>query len=101
MEITGVRLVDPYLFLRTTAVVMLNVFVSARVCACADVELTKLAEGVNTLSVDVGESAEESKDAGAAAAGSPKREAEEDLLPDSPDYNDVNFWKPSMNWFDK
>ena len=61
--------------------------------------MTKLAEGVKALRVD-------SEDLGASSAGhgaersrlSPA--ADKDTLPDSPDYNDINFWRPNPFWFD-
>jgi len=58
-----------------------------------DVELAKFAEGVNALSVDP---------SGSSPAGSPGggEQQDTDTQADSPDYNDINFWKPSMNWFE-
>jgi hypothetical protein len=67
-----------------------------------DVELAQLAQGVNALSVAV----EDGADVQAPTAGSPIRGEGEDVqgrqdgLPVSPEYNDVNFWAPSINWFD-
>ena len=61
-----------------------------------DAELAALAEGVSSLTVDVSP-ASPSKGKGA-AEGDAEAEA---LQPDSPDYNDINFWKPSMNWYSK
>lgn len=67
-----------------------------------DLELAQLAQGVNALSVAV----EDGADVQAPTAGSPIRGEGEDVqgrqdgLPVSPEYNDVNFWAPSINWFD-
>ena len=67
-----------------------------------DVELAQLARGVNALSVAV----EDGADFQAPTAGSPIRGEDEDVqsrqdgVPVSPEYNDVNFWAPSINWFD-
>mmetsp|Transcript_2494 Transcript_2494/g.3963 ORF Transcript_2494/g.3963 Transcript_2494/m.3963 type:complete len:603 (-) Transcript_2494:38-1846(-) len=58
-----------------------------------DVELAKLAEGVNALSVDPSGSSP----AGSLGGGG---QQDTDTQADSPDYNDINFWKPSMNWFE-
>jgi len=65
-----------------------------------DADMVKVTEGVNALSVNVG--AVEREAPGTDASGSPqRRHTDEGVQPDSPDYNDINFWKPSMNWFDK
>lgn len=64
--------------------------------------MAQLAQGVNALSVAV----EDGADVQAPTAGSPIRGEGEDVqgrqdgLPVSPEYNDVNFWAPSINWFD-
>jgi len=67
-----------------------------------DADMAKVTEGVNALSVHVGAVEEaSSKASGGDASGSPQGASDEGLQPDSPDYNDINFWRPSMNWFDK
>lgn len=62
-----------------------------------DAELSKLSEGVNALSVDV----EEAESSASQSNNTPGGGEDDDTQPDSPDYNDINFWKPSMNWWDK
>ena len=67
-----------------------------------DADMAKVTEGVNALSVNVGAVEREVQTSGTDASGSPqRRHTDEGVQPDSPDYNDINFWKPSMNWFDK
>jgi hypothetical protein len=62
----------------------------------ADAELTQLAEGVKALRVD-GE--EHDRSSSAASQRSPGAGDDKDTLPDSPDYNDINFWRPNPFWF--
>mmetsp|Transcript_15148 Transcript_15148/g.36977 ORF Transcript_15148/g.36977 Transcript_15148/m.36977 type:complete len:611 (+) Transcript_15148:93-1925(+) len=72
-----------------------------------DVEL-----GGNDMDVDASEEAEAdpqtdqlSHDFGSAMhvdANAPEAgqgQGDDGVLPDSPDYNDINFWKPKMNWY--
>lgn len=61
-----------------------------------DAELTQLAEGVKALRVD-GE--EHDRSSSAASQRSPGAGDDKDTLPDSPDYNDINFWRPNPFWF--
>jgi hypothetical protein len=61
------------------------------------------AEGANALSVAV-ECKEEPGATQLSSDGSPgtqngARNDDQELQPNSLDYNDVNFWKPSMYWF--
>ena len=68
----------------------------AGVVVCADAELTQLAEGVKALRVD----GEEGDRSSATSQRSPGAGDDKDTLPDSPDYNDINFWRPNPFWFD-
>jgi len=61
-----------------------------------DAELTQLAEGVKALRVD----GEEGDRSSATSQRSPGAGDDKDTLPDSPDYNDINFWRPNPFWFD-
>ena len=55
-----------------------------------------LTEGVSSLTVDVNP-VSPSKDKGVTEGDAES----ETLQSDSLDYNDINFWKPSMNWYRK
>jgi len=65
-----------------------------------DAEVAKLSEGVNALTVTV-ETAQPGSAGGVTSPGGGGGTEDRDTQADSPDYNDINFWKPSMNWFDK
>jgi hypothetical protein len=66
-----------------------------------DADLADLAEGVNALSVAVEEPvATQFSSEGSPGTRNGARNDAQEVQPDSPDYNDVNFWKPSINWFD-